>query len=1650
MSNSTDKPHVKLINGVSKMVGLRLIMRVALLVIFVCSSYSFSVSKLSKPEATERVGSNSPFHKYAPIEVFLSRTSASFFMTDTDGDGVIDDDDLDDDNDGILDIDEDVSSTGFISYEFYDSAPSGFTVDNIPTTGATASGTTSQFNVGALQSLITPGDADTYSIRYSGNINITSAETITFYTTSDDGSKLFIDGSEVVSNDGLHGANTQSGSIALTAGLHSITVLFFENGGGATLSVEYESASISRTNIPFGVLSTSSDFDGDGIADRLDIDSDNDGIPDNIEAQTTAGYIAPNTDNAITYASNNGVNSAYLGGLTPIDTDGTEGNDYRDNDSDNDDIPDIEENGDPDNSTSGVDTDGDGLDDNFEGGNLNDGFDVNDEIDDPTTDLPDVNNNAAFGGEPDYRETVDTDGDGVQDTDDLDDDNDGILDTVEDMPLSGTLDYEFYNSVPSGNTVDNIPTSGATGTGAASSFNPNNLQNIWTPGDADTYSIRFFGNIQISTNETYTFYTTSDDGSKLFINGAEVVDNDGLHAPATQSGTIALTAGIYTIEVLFFENGGGSSLTVEYQSSSIARTDIPFSVLFGITDFDGDGFINSLDLDSDNDGIPDNVEAQTTAGYNAPNADIVPTYISNNGVNSAYTGGLTPVNTDGADEEDYLDSDSENDGVGDIQENGDPDITASGVDSDGDGLDDNFEGGDVNDGFDVNDEIDNPVSDLPDENGDAGAGGDVDYRDIVDTDRDGLTDDVDLDDDNDGILDSDETGTPNSIFYEFYDAAPSGNTVDNIPTSGAIATGVISDFDVDALYAAITPSDGNTFAIRYSGTISISAADTYTFYTTSDDGSRLSINGATVVDNDGLHGAVTQSGTIDLSIGSYPIEVLFFENTGGEVLSVQYSSPSITQTNLPFSILSTPTDFDGDGLEDRVDIDSDDDGIPDNVEAQSTAGYIAPNADNAATYLANSGVNSAYLGGLSVVNTDGTDSPDYLDTDSDNDGMLDIEENGYTDNTTSGIDSDLDGLDNNFEGADSNDGFDVNDEIDNPSADLPDSDGDIGSGGDVDYRDDLINDTGPGGVFEDIQLWLRANTGTNTATNGAGVTSWTDQTLSTHDASGTGSATYLSLFANFNPGLSFTNDAQPISGNIERTNGTGSTIFVVGQIPSVANNALVEFGTASNRAYMFDDNYAASSVAHYSLQTNTPSIWAVTDPGGTTDASIYEDGSLIYTQPKTQNTNWTSGGSFFIGDDRTGNDRLIGEIAEVIYYDQELSASDRQKVETYLAMKYGITLDNSAGGDAGDYIASNDDILWDASENSVYNTDVIAIGRDDDSEFLQKQSQSIDDSTSLYINALSINNNTNIGTYDGDGQFLIMGHNGRELCSDGTIDEIPGGTSSKIEREWAVTNSSFDGTFGINITLGACANLGSVDTDDLRLLVDTDGDFRNSTVFSSSDGIVFSNSSGIISIRGITTAQIPTGTTRYITLASGSFNTPLPIELIDFKAEVVNNSFIELSWQTATEINNDYFTIERSMDASNWEILGFVSGSGNSNVVLSYSSLDGNPFTGLSYYRLKQTDFDGYYSYSDVVLVNVIPSNQVRIYPNHTQGLVTLRGSSLKKEEIKVLDPQGKDITKSIFLETIEKGVILLDFKDAFSGIYLVRAGQSTHKVYLN
>ncbi len=131
------------------------------------------------------------------------------------------------------------------------------------------------------------------------------------------------------------------------------------------------------------------------------------------------------------------------------------------------------------------------------------------------------------------------------------------------------------------------------------------------------------------------------------------------------------------------------------------------------------------------------------------------------------------------------------------------------------------------------------------------------------------------------------------------------------------------------------------------------------------------------------------------------------------------------------------------------------------------------------------------------------------------------------------------------------------------------------------------------------------------------------------------------------------------------------------------------------------------------------------------------------------------------------------------------------------------------------------------------------------------------------------------------------------------------------------------------------------------------------------------NISGNLSI-GSSSTICGTGNVNIAGSTSGNIcgTITLPVTWLDLYAKC-KKGFVDIDWETASEINNDYFTVERSVDGTFFSVVSTVAGSGNSTVIKSYSCIDEFPKNGINYYRVKQTDYDGKCNYSDVVAVYV-------------------------------------------------------------------------------
>lgn len=176
---------------------------------------------------------------------------------------------------------------------------------------------------------------------------------------------------------------------------------------------------------------------------------------------------------------------------------------------------------------------------------------------------------------------------------------------------------------------------------------------------------------------------------------------------------------------------------------------------------------------------------------------------------------------------------------------------------------------------------------------------------------------------------------------------------------------------------------------------------------------------------------------------------------------------------------------------------------------------------------------------------------------------------------------------------------------------------------------------------------------------------------------------------------------------------------------------------------------------------------------------------------------------------------------------------------------------------------------------------------------------------------------------------------------------------------------------------------------------------------------------------------------------------PLPITLSSFEAEIDNTS-VKFTWTTSAEINNDYFTLERSKNGLDFEIIGEVPGSGNANTNKEYSYFDDSPIQGSSYYRLKQTDFDGKFEYVDLIAVNFNQDDDgictLHVYPNPCVGSCTINLKDCpladSQVDVELYDAFGKRIVNRITPKNKDQDISfhLNSANNLAPGVYIVRA----------
>lgn len=169
-----------------------------------------------------------------------------------------------------------------------------------------------------------------------------------------------------------------------------------------------------------------------------------------------------------------------------------------------------------------------------------------------------------------------------------------------------------------------------------------------------------------------------------------------------------------------------------------------------------------------------------------------------------------------------------------------------------------------------------------------------------------------------------------------------------------------------------------------------------------------------------------------------------------------------------------------------------------------------------------------------------------------------------------------------------------------------------------------------------------------------------------------------------------------------------------------------------------------------------------------------------------------------------------------------------------------------------------------------------------------------------------------------------------------------------------------------------------------------------------------------------------------------SFGAPLPVELIDFSAKEINQK-VHLNWQTASETDNHGFEIERSADGKSWESIGFIKGAGNTVVEKHYHFIDRQPIYPKSYFRSRQIDFNGDYSFSETISVKMKDlSLGFNVFPNPVVNelQVDLPGH-LETYELQILSMGGRVLKQ---IPEVNNGFHKIEVEDLPSGTYLIQA----------
>lgn len=393
----------------------------------------------------------------------------------------------------------------------------------------------------------------------------------------------------------------------------------------------------------------------------------------------------------------------------------------------------------------------------------------------------------------------------------------------------------------------------------------------------------------------------------------------------------------------------------------------------------------------------------------------------------------------------------------------------------------------------------------------------------------------------------------------------------------------------------------------------------------------------------------------------------------------------------------------------------------------------------------------------------------------------------------------------------------------------------------------------PGNISSNLSLWFKAGSGI--ITSGSDVTNWVDQSSAGLDLNTPrGNPTLSSNAINSNNSVTFDGDDNIYNSGTYNTEDllsggalTGDYTFYIVAKHNASNPAEREiffsngsnqfrYGLHSNpRVHLRENNTASTNVTPSSLVANQPNIYTIKRTANNSGA-----GGTLYINGANDNTYSTSDGvrdgtKIVIGGESSGdaNNSWEGDIAEVIAFATSEDDTDRQKIETYLAIKYGITLSNDYYRTAYDGTNAGSTTIYDVSNG--YANDIAGIGREDNELLAQVESKSENTDAILTIGSPS--------SLD-DVEYLVWGNDNGTLTE--TTSGVPSGVNDMLTRKWSVTETGDVGTVNVAFDVTGIAGIGT-ESADFALIIDNDADFSSGTTLLTADDF----SSNIVTFSGI-------------------------------------------------------------------------------------------------------------------------------------------------------------------------------------------------------